>query len=536
MTDSRQKCVTRATVRRVSHPIPSALAKDPRPDTAAGTEPAPVVLRVRGVGKSFVGHRVLDDVDLELRAGEVVGLVGENGAGKSTLMKILAGVHQADDGTVELGGEPVSFSHPVQAQQAGLSTVFQEFNLLPDRTVAENVWLGREPRRRGLVDTARMRRDTDALLADLGIEGLSAERRVRSLSVAEQQVVEIAKAVSFDARIISMDEPTAALAEHEVELLYAIIERLTARGVAILYVSHRLKEIFRLCDTITVLKDGRQVATRPAAELDDAELVRLMVGRSMSAFFPGPVEGTEVGATLLELRDAGNGYVDGVDLQLRAGEVVGLAGLQGSGRTELLEAVFGVQPLTRGEMLVEGRAVRPRSPRAAVRTGLAMVTEDRKATGLALNQSILDNALGVVRAVLPGRTSSARREVPGILSNLQVSARALDQEVQFLSGGNQQKVVLARWLATKPRVVLMDEPTRGIDVGAKHSIYELMRVLAAEGVAVLMVSSELPEVIGMSDRILVMRDGRLAGELPAGSSEETVLRLATGTTTQEVAP
>lgn len=500
-------------------PVPTS---HPRP-----TE-TPVVLRARGVTKSFVGHTVLADVDLELHAGQVLGLVGENGAGKSTLMKILAGVHQADEGTVEIDGRPVSFSHPVQAQQAGLSTVFQEFNLLPERSVAENIYLGREPRRRGLVDTAQMLRDTDELLAGLGVSGLRASQRVRSLSVAEQQVVEIAKAVSYDARIISMDEPTAALAEHEVELLYTIIRRLTARGVAILYVSHRLKEIFELCDTITVLKDGRQVATHPTAELDDAELVRLMVGRSFASFFPDRVEGTEVGAPALELRGAGNGYVDGIDLTLHTGEIVGISGLQGSGRTELFEAIFGVRPFTRGTMTLQGVDVRPRSPRAAIRAGLALITEDRKATGLALNQTILDNALGVVRAVFPRRTTQARRAVPGLLSNLEISARALDQEVQFLSGGNQQKVVLARWLGTDPRVVLMDEPTRGIDVGAKHSIYELMRTLAASGVAVLMVSSELPEVIGMSDRILVMRDGRLAGELPAGSTEEAVLQVATG--------
>jgi ribose transport system ATP-binding protein len=487
-----------------------------------------VVLRARGLTKSFAGHTVLADADLELRAGQVLGLVGENGAGKSTLMKILAGVYSPDAGEIEVGGEPVHFSHPLQAQHAGISTVFQEFNLLPERSVAENIYLGREPRHRGLVDTGAMQRDTQQLLQSLGVTGIRPGQRVRTLSVAEQQIVEIAKAISFDARVIQMDEPTAALAEHEVELLYGIIRGLTERGVAILYVSHRLKEVFDLCDTITVLKDGQQVATERAEDLDDAALVKLMVGRSISSFFPDRLEGTEVGEPLLELRGAGNGYVDGVDLTLRAGEIVGVAGLQGSGRTELLEAIFGVRPFTRGQMVVAGTSRRPTTPRQAVRAGLAMVTEDRKATGLALNQSILDNALGVVRAVFPRRTGATRREMPGLLSSIEVSARAMDQEVQFLSGGNQQKVVLGRWLAARPRVVLMDEPTRGIDVGAKHSIYELMRGLAAGGVSVLMVSSELPEVIGMSDRIVVMRDGREAGELPAGATEEQVLALATG--------
>ncbi len=487
-----------------------------------------VVLRARGLTKSFAGHTVLADADLELRAGQVLGLVGENGAGKSTLMKVLAGVYSSDAGTIEIAGEPVHFGHPLQAQHAGISTVFQEFNLLPERSVAENIYLGREPRRGGFVDTGAMQRDTQELLEGLGVTGIRPGQRVRTLSVAEQQIVEIAKAISFEARVIQMDEPTAALADHEVELLYGIIRGLARRGVAILYVSHRLKEVFDLCDTITVLKDGLQVATERSTDLDDAALVRLMVGRSISSFFPDPAEGTEVGEPLLELHGAGNGYVDGVDLTLRAGEIVGIAGLQGSGRTELLEAIFGVRPFTRGEMVVAGAKRRPGSPRQAVRAGLAMVTEDRKATGLALNQSILDNALGVVRAVFPRRTGSTRREMPGLLSSIEVSARAMDQEVQFLSGGNQQKVVLARWLAARPRVVLMDEPTRGIDVGAKHSIYELMRGLAAGGVSVLMVSSELPEVIGMSDRIVVMRDGRQAGELPAGATEEQVLALATG--------
>ncbi|QDO88236.1 sugar ABC transporter ATP-binding protein [Ornithinimicrobium ciconiae] len=500
----------------------------PGPHLSEDADHSQPLLRAVGLTKRFFGNAVLQDVDLELRAGVVHGLVGENGAGKSTLMKILAGVHQPDGGTVEIAGERRTFGHPVQAQEAGLATVFQEFNLLPDRSVAENIYLGREPRRGLLVDTRQMQRDTAALLEGLGVDNLSPSTIVGTLSVAEQQIVEIAKAVSYDAQIIQMDEPTAALADHEVELLYSMIRRLQARGVAILYVSHRLTELFDLCETITVLKDGRHVATQRAADLTESSLVRMMVGREMSAFFPDPVPGTAAGADVLTLTHCGNGYVDGVSLTLRAGEIVGLAGLQGSGRTELVEGIFGAQPFTRGQLSLGGAPTRISSPRQAIRKGLALITEDRKAKGLALNQSILDNALGVVRAVFPGRTATARRGMPQVLSSMSVSARGMDQEAQFLSGGNQQKVVLARWLSTAPRVMLMDEPTRGIDVGAKHAIYELMRQLAADGEAILMVSSELPEIIGMSDRILVMHEGRLTGELPAGSSEEEILALATG--------
>ena len=490
------------------------------------------VLRARGLTKLFYGNAVLRDADLDLHAGRVHGLVGENGAGKSTLMKILAGVHQPDAGTVEIDGREVHFGHPLEAQRAGVATVFQEFNLLPDRSIAENIWLGREPKGKGaLVDTAAMERATAELLDGLGVTGLSPDRQIRTLSVAEQQVVEIAKAVSHEARIISMDEPTAALADHEVALLYSIIERLTSRGVAILYVSHRLKEIFDLCDRITVLKDGQLVTSAPASEFDEASLVRQMVGRPLTTFFPPKLEGADLGDERLVLRDAGNGYVDGVSLSVRAGEIVGLAGLQGSGRTELLEGIFGVQPFTRGTVSLDGATASIRTPRQAVGRRLAMVTEDRKANGLSLNQSILDNALSVVRAVFPGTSSRVAKEAPDLLARLAVAARATDQEVQYLSGGNQQKVVLARWLPISPAVVLMDEPTRGIDVGAKHAVYEVMRQLSADGVAILIVSSELPEVIGMSDRILVMRDGRLAGELPAGSSEEEVLAMATGART-----
>ncbi|MFC6430774.1 sugar ABC transporter ATP-binding protein [Nocardiopsis tropica] len=486
---------------------------------------------MRGITKSFLGVRVLHGIDLDLYPGEVHALVGENGAGKSTLMKVLAGVHRADSGTVELAGSRVSFEHPVQAQRAGVATVFQEFNLLPERTVAENVFLGREPRRRGLVDGRAMERATAALLADLDLEGIAPWTRVRSLSVAEQQIVEIVKALSHDARIISMDEPTAALADHEVEVLYRIIGRLRERGVAVLYVSHRMKEIFDLAATITVLKDGDLVETVPAEGIGPAELVRRMVGRPVSSVFPERLEprGDRVGEVRLSVRGGGNSQLDGIGFEVRGGEILGLGGLQGSGRTEVAHALFGIARFTRGEVAVDGRRIDPRSPRRAVRAGLVLVTEDRKAQGLALNQSVTANGRLVLDAVLPFGSARRVRRLPGILSSLELVTRGgNDQEVRYLSGGNQQKVVLAKWLATEPGVIVLDEPTRGIDVGAKQAVYRLMRELAASGAAILLISSELPELIGMADRLVVLADGRIAGELPGGSTEEAVMAMATG--------
>lgn len=488
---------------------------------------AEVVLEARDVSKSFYGVSVLHDVNIEIRRGEVHGLIGENGAGKSTLMKVLAGVYTADTGTVLFDGVPVSFSHPSQAKRAGLVTVFQEFNLLPERTVAQNVFLGREPRSGPFIDHKGMISRCQEILTDLGVDFIDPTTRVGSLSVAEQQIVEIVKALSFDARVISMDEPTAALSDNEVALLYRIIDTLTARGVSVIYVSHRLKEIFDLCDRITILKDGALVSTDDAADLTPGELVRRMVGRPLQAYFPDKHEGGVVGDVRLELSGCGNEFVNDISFAVRAGEIVALAGLQGSGRTEIMEGIFGAHPFTRGTVSIDGSARRVTSTRRAVKAGLALVTEDRKAQGLALAQSVLDNALLVVRSVFAGKTSAARKQVPGILSALEISSRGLAQEVRFLSGGNQQKVVLAKWLVTNPDVILFDEPTRGIDVGAKVAVYELMRDLAAAGKAIVMVSSELPEVIGMSDRILVLHDGVLVAELDAGSSEQDILAAAT---------
>nr|WP_274388189.1 sugar ABC transporter ATP-binding protein [Salsipaludibacter albus] len=484
-----------------------------------------------GIVKSFFGVDVLHGVDMDVRPGEVHALVGENGAGKSTLMKVLAGVHQADAGTVEVGGEEVTFDHPLQAQAAGVTTVFQEFNLLPERTVAENVYLGREPRRRRLVDPRQMRRDTAALLDDLGIDpdALSPDRRVASLSVAQQQVVEIVKAMSFDARIICMDEPTAALAGAEVDLLYSLVRTLQERGVAILYVSHRLVEIFDLSDRITVLKDGHLVQTVDTADTTPDELVSAMVGRSLGTYFPERTDGGPTDDVVLELSGAGNHDIDDVDLAVRAGEIVGVAGLQGSGRTELAQALFGVRPFLRGTMRVGGTELTPTSAREAVAAGLALVTEDRKAEGLALEQTVTSNARLVLDAVMPKTSNRRSRDIPGILSSLDFRASSGDPEVRFLSGGNQQKVVLAKWLVTEPAVLVLDEPTRGIDVGAKRAVYDLMRDRCAAGNGVLFISSELPELLGMADRIVVMRDGRLVGEVTADVGEEGVMALAAGT-------
>jgi ribose transport system ATP-binding protein len=501
------------------------------------TAAAAPLLAMRGIRKSFLGVEVLHGVDLELAAGEVHAVVGENGAGKSTLMKVLSGVHPPDEGTILLDGEERTFGHPSQAQAAGISIIYQEFNLLPYRTVAENVFVGREPVRRGLVDRRRMEEQTAELLAGLAEVSFGPADVVGRLSVAQQQVVEIVKALSHSARILVMDEPTAALAEHEAELLAAMIRRLQERGIGILYISHRLKEVFALADRITVLKDGARVDTVRPAEVDSRGLVKLMVGRELDDYFPDRSTSTGTGDVRLRIRNGRSYKLKDIDLELRAGEITGLAGLQGSGRTALARAIFAIDPFQEGEVELDGRPIKLRGPRQAIAAGMGFITEDRKAEGLALVQSVRDNTLLALRSLLPGR--KRRRDgipsVEDLSRSTELRAHSLEQEVRYLSGGNQQKVVLAKWLAVEPTIVIFDEPTRGIDVGAKAGIHDLMRGLAAEGVAILMISSELPELIGMSDRILVMNDGRIAGELPAGSGEEDVMHLATGHDTAEAA-
>jgi len=491
------------------------------------------LLQMQGIRKSFVGVEVLHGVDLDLRAGEIHAIVGENGAGKSTLMKTLAGVHAPDEGTIRIDGEEVTFHHPAAAQAAGVGIVYQEFNLLPDRNVAENIFIGREPVKLGIVDRRTMERETAALLDEVGETSFGPRTPVRWLSVAQQQVVEIIKARSLNARILVLDEPTAALAEGEVELLFTLVRRLQELGVGILYISHRLREVFALSDRITVIKDGGVVKSLTTSETNQRELVNLMVGRELDGYFPPRGAKEDLGEVRLAAKGLSTVLLRDVSFEVRAGEIVGLAGLQGSGRTEIARAVFGADPVGSGTIEVDGKPVRFKHPRQAVKAGLGFITEDRKAEGLALAQSIADNMLLAVRTVVPARK---RRSTPGLMSVKELAAatelraRGPEQEVRFLSGGNQQKVVLSKWLETQPQILIFDEPTRGIDVGAKAGIHDLIRKLAKDGVAVLMISSELPELIGMSDRILVMHEGVLAGELPGGASEPQIMELATGST------
>ncbi|MFI7289435.1 sugar ABC transporter ATP-binding protein [Streptomyces anulatus] len=495
------------------------------------------LLSVTGMDKSFLGVQVLHGVGLDLDAGELHAVVGENGAGKSTLVKTLVGVHAPDHGTIAIDGEPVVFSHPAHALAAGIAIIHQEFTLLPDRTVAENVFLGKEPTRRGLVDRRAMETATARLLAELEETSFGPQTPIRRLSVAQQQVVEIVKALSTDPRVLIMDEPTAALADHEVSRLYALIRRLIERGLGILYISHRLREVFDLSRRITVIKDGRRVATLATADTHENEIVRLMVGRELGDYYPPWATAGEPGALRLSVDGGSTAKLTDIVLRLHAGEVVGVAGLQGSGRTSLARALFGDDPFTGGRMTVDGRELRPRGPREAIRAGLALVSEDRKSEGLALRQSVRDNALLVQRAVFSTPFRRRHSDVQSLLESVALRAHGQEQQARYLSGGNQQKVVMAKWLGTRPGVLLVDEPTRGVDVGAKAAIHDLIRGLAEDGMAVLLISSELPEVIGMSDRVLVMSEGRIAGEFPAGPTEEQIMRLATvGRTPAATAP
>ena len=499
-------------------------------------------IEVRHISKRFPGVVALDDVSLQFFPGEVHAVVGENGAGKSTLMKIMSGAYIPDSGEMFLGGEKVSFSHPQQAQMKGISIIYQEFNLLPERTVAHNIFLGREPSRFGTMDIRRMNKQARELLREIGVEKMiSPTALASSLSVAEQQLVEIAKAISFKAKVLIMDEPTAALTYTEVGLLDDLIDRLKQKGMSVIFISHRLREVFDIAEKITVLKDGKFVKTVSKKDVAPSDVVYLMVGRTLDHYFPPLGKPEDFGEVVLKIKDASNNLLQGIQFELRKGEVLGIAGLQGSGRTELAQALFGVMPFKSGSMELHGKAIAVRNPFKAIRNKMGFVTEDRKSEGIAPRQPIRDNMLLTVRAIqnlfgviLKDGIRKARKLVPMLGKQVDIRTDSYDREAQYLSGGNQQKVVLAKWLASDADVFIFDEPTRGIDVESKASIHDMIRELTKRGIAVLMISSELPEIIGMSDRILVMADHKVAGELPARSSEQDIMLMATGHASTEM--
>ncbi|AOF92449.1 sugar ABC transporter ATP-binding protein [Sinorhizobium sp. RAC02] len=491
-------------------------------------------IEMRGITKSFPGVKALKSVSFSAHPGEVHALAGENGAGKSTLMKILSGVYRLDGGAVVVGGEERHFSHPLEAIRAGIAVIYQEFSLLPERTVAQNIFLGREPTRLGLIDHKAMNAEARRVLALFGsAHRIEPDTVVADLDVASQQLVEIAKAVSLDAKVIVMDEPTAALNEAECEVLFGLVDTLKKRGVAIVYITHRMREITRLADRVTVLKDGETAARFDHVPQPDT-IVRAMVGRDIGDFYAAPATPGEIGNVVLSVRHAGNEWLKDISFDLRAGEIVGFAGLQGAGRVALAQAIFGFAPFAEGEVLLAGKPARFTNPRDAIRAGIGLLPGDRKAEGLVLMQSVADNGLLTARALsgLAGKADAtplaSAEEMDKLLHELDVRAGSFSQEIKALSGGNQQKAIVARWLALAPRLLIFVEPTRGIDVNAKAGIYHLMRDLARKGTAIMMVSSDLPEVLGAADRILVMRAGELVAAFPRGVSEADVMLAATG--------
>jgi monosaccharide-transporting ATPase len=490
------------------------------------------VLDVVGVSKRFIGVHALQDVSLSLRPGEVHALVGENGAGKSTLIKVATGVYTADAGHLEMDGKLVTFASPLAAQHAGISTIYQEINLVPLMSVARNLFLGREPRRFGIIDSAAMKRDARRILRDYGVD-VNVGRPLRELGLGAQQMVAIARAVQIDARVVIMDEPTSSLEQREVETLFRVIERLREQGIAIVYVSHRLDELFRICDRVTVMRDGRVVHEGPMAELDRLRLVSLMLGRDMAEVKRGGV--TEFGSdrevsgepVLRASHLSSRRRIDDVSVEVRPGEVVGLGGLLGAGRSETAKAIVGALHTDGGSVEIDGKKVRRNSTPAAIRAGAVMLPEDRKTEGIIPNLSVREN---IVVAALPrisraGLVSRAKQDeiVDYFIKRLRIKASSPEQKVGELSGGNQQKVMLARWLCLNPKLLLLDEPTRGIDVGAKAEVQAVIDELAKDGLGVVLISSELEELVEGSDRVVVLKEGRVVGELQGDQVTEDAL-------------
>ena len=492
---------------------------------------ADYLLEVEGVRKAFPGVVALDDVSLRVRRGSVHALMGENGAGKSTLMKIIAGVYQPDTGTIRLKGNEIRIVSPLDALEAGIAMIPQELNLMPYMTVAENIWIRREPLNRfGLVDHREMNRRTAELFSRLAIS-IDPASDVRDHSVASRQMIEIAKAVSYESDVLIMDEPTSALTDKEVDHLFRIIGDLRDQGKGIVYITHKMNELFTIADDVSIFRDGRYIATHSAKDITRDQVISAMVGREITQMFPK--EEAEIGEVILSVKDLGlAGVFSGVSFDLRRGEILGIAGLVGSGRTNVAETIFGVTPATAGEIHLDGKPIRIASPRDGMRAGMALLTEDRKDTGCFLALSVLENMQMAVltdRYVTGGfvRQGAVDAECTKMKDAMRVKTPDLHERIENLSGGNQQKVLIGRWLLTDPKILILDEPTRGIDVGAKAEIHRLISRLAGRGVAVIMISSELPEVLGMSDRIVVMHEGRVTGILDRSEADQvSIMQLA----------
>jgi inositol transport system ATP-binding protein len=490
------------------------------------------LLQMHGIDKVFPGVHALDHVDLNVRAGTVHSLMGENGAGKSTLMKVLIGMYQPDGGTITFGGNQVTIPDTSTGLGLGISMIHQELSPVPEMTVAENIWLGREPLTKfGLISRREMKRATQALFDRWEIL-INPSKQMKELSIAQTQMVEIAKAISFDSKLIIMDEPTSAITETEVAHLHRMIGQLRATGTAIIYITHKMDEVFKISDDITVYRDGKHVATLPASELDRDKLITLMVGRELTHMFP-KLE-AEIGDVVLKVEHLHRGsVVKDVSFELRRGEILGFAGLMGAGRTEVLETIFGVFKADSGTISINGKQTTINQPTDAIDAGLALLTEDRKLTGIMGVLSVRDNMIMAALPKYSPRGFLSRRRIDkdcqAQREALALKTPSLDQLIQNLSGGNQQKVLISRWLLTLPDILMIDEPTRGIDVGAKSEIHRLMSTLAQQGKAIIMVSSEMPEVLGMSDRVVVMHEGKVSGVVDrADATQERIMQLATG--------
>ena len=491
---------------------------------------APALLEMRGVVKSFPGVKALRGVDLSLRRGEVLALLGENGAGKSTLMKVLGGANRADEGAIAIDGHEVHFHSPHDSRRAGVAVIYQEFNLIPGLTACENIFLGQEVTRAGFVAKREERRRASELFQRLGVK-IEIDAPCRRLTTAQQQLVEIAKALAFEARIIVMDEPSAALTSHEVERLFDIIRDLMRHGIGVIYISHRLNEVFAIADRVMVLRDGANVGGREIANITRQEMIELMVGRELKDEFPKRL--ASVGGARLSVSGLSRGRaVRDVSFEVRRGEILALSGLVGAGRTETVRLIFGADRRDAGEIRLDARLLAIRSPRDAIAAGIGLLTEDRKLQGLVLGHSVRENfgLPNLDRLSTAGFVQSRREreEFGRYAKSLRIKTPHQEERARNLSGGNQQKVVLAKWLARHCDVLIFDEPTRGIDVGAKYEIYLLMNDLAAQGKAIIMISSEMPEVLGMADRILVMHDGRVTGEIAdvSRATQEELMQLA----------